>query len=1216
MIPKIFENNISASNQRLIAYLPDCISCTVTEERNSVFECYMTYPVNGNCFNEIQRERVLLVKANHSMEEQFFRIYRITKPLNGIVSVYAQHISYDLSNIPVMPFSYKNTSITTILDKLFENSGFTYQTNYSSAKKFTVTEPKSIRACLGGEDGSILSAWHGEFTFDNFTVKFQTARGTNRGVSIEYGKNLTDIEHDVDNSEAYTHLLPYAINDNTVITLDEKTLAISDTEFSRIKTFIVDLSEQFDDDVEITKANLKTVAQRYISENLVGTAIPSITVSFEPFTSEGNLLDRVDLCDTVTVRYPVYNIEGTAKVTSTIYNTLLERYESITLGELKSSMADTLQKQISKSTKKSEKAYDLFAEKMDTAVKSATETITGAKGGNVVIKQDNDGKPIELLIMDTNDTATATKVWRWNSGGLGYSSTGYSGTYGTAITSNGEIVANYITSGSLTANVIKAGKIESLDKASYWDIESGDIKIKGAIEATSLTLSDGVTIPFSKIGQTDTSGFLIKGGAISRIGDTGTITEASKAFEVSNDGLLIAANAVIYGGIYASYGTIAGWEIAGSTNRTNGFWPYSLSNIIDEQLTGIDPTTGKSVGMTRTDSQGNTVPVIKNRYAVFLRGGKGATKPSNVVIGVKQMKLNSADTYVNEDYGVESTSLPYSSTSTNWTNNSDYNFSVTASGEMTAKKGNIAGFNISSTSLTNGEFGLYPDGIKLPSYTVKIVMMAGSKFYVFKDGTLYCSAANITGNITATSLTLGDGVTLDYDNDISGNKPSTENFLIKGGAISKVGSGTLPSTSSDGSGTCFSVSSAGLLKAENAVIGGTIYAGSGVIGGWNISDKYISYKSSSASWGDNNTFILHPTGTSDSTSYTVAGQSVKNLNIICGSNFGVDTSGTLYAKGAKIAGEIKATSGEIGGWKIGTNLTYKQTDSLSYGSNNTALIAPAGTSGEYTYGSLKQSGWVLGIGSGFGVDNKGHLEASDIKITGGQLNINGNFVVTKLGICACSGMTATSMAVRDNFYIHDNVYINCKDPDASTTNYKIGIQWLSGSGVTFGASSQATTIVGSTVEVGNTGNTSTVWIDSKGYIYIGTKTDTTAIYLRTTAYNKDSAVITSDAAKKYDVKSIDEKQEKFFKMLNPVNFKFIDGTSNRDHTGFIAQEVKEAINDAGLTTNDVAAYVEYEEEGQSTCGLRYEEFIALNTYMIQKLMKRIEQLENKINSEV
>jgi len=113
------------------------------------------------------------------------------------------------------------------------------------------------------------------------------------------------------------------------------------------------------------------------------------------------------------------------------------------------------------------------------AVNSATGLITGQNGGVIVTNTDANGYPIEMLIMNTSDISTATHVWRWNINGLGYSSTGYLGPYTTAITADGQIVADFITTGTLTANIIKAGILKSANNTTWINMEDGSFSFGG-----------------------------------------------------------------------------------------------------------------------------------------------------------------------------------------------------------------------------------------------------------------------------------------------------------------------------------------------------------------------------------------------------------------------------------------------------------------------------------------------------------------------------------------------------------------------------------------------------------------------------------------------------------------------------------------------------------------------------------------------------------------
>ena len=489
MIPILYSANVTDFSTFGLGVLTDTISCEVTEERNGVFECLLKYPVSGQHYGLITKECIIKAKPNDTAADQAFRIYRITKPLNGIVTIYGQHISYDLANVPVLPFSAESQSPQLILLQLLAgDTRFTGWTDYSDAKAFSVTQPKSVRACLGGTDGSMLSKWHGEFEWDNFTVKFHSHRGQKTGVVIEYGKNLTALEQDEDSSGVYTALLPYAVyseegsDTETVVTLTEVTLPIVTSEIVRAKTLIMDFSGEFESGSAITEDELRAKANAYISANPLGATIPTVTVSFEPLWKQPEysaLLERVKLCDTVTIRHSALGVSVSAMVIQTVYDTLAERYVSISLGQSKSSMITTVS-EVQTAVSKVESTVGRFPKLLQTAISKATGLITGQSGGYVVINTDSEsGQPYELLILDAPSIYDAVNVWRWNVGGLGFSKNGYNGPYETAITADGQIVADFITSGSLVANIIKAGVIQSQDGSSYWDLETGEVVIRG-----------------------------------------------------------------------------------------------------------------------------------------------------------------------------------------------------------------------------------------------------------------------------------------------------------------------------------------------------------------------------------------------------------------------------------------------------------------------------------------------------------------------------------------------------------------------------------------------------------------------------------------------------------------------------------------------------------------------------------------------------------------
>ena len=331
-----------------------------------------------------------------------------------------------------------------------------------------------------------MDLWGGEYEWDNFKVIHHQGRGKNTGVVIEYGKNLTDLEHDDENTDVYTDLLPYAVitaedGTETVVTLPEVLLPISDTTLVQRKTRIRDFTEYFDEENPVTVDGLRAYANKYIANNPLGIPTPTLTVAFEPLWKQPEyaaVLERVSLCDTVTIRHSLLGITAKAKVITTVYDSLAEKYVSVSLGSAKANLLNKVSDTEAAVEEVSTK-IDRFPALISSAVSNATGLITGQTGGYVVIHTDADsGQPYELLILDAPSIEEAVNVWRWNVGGLGFSSSGYNGPYETAITADGQIVADFITSGSLVANIIKAGVIQSQDGSSYWDLETGEVVLR------------------------------------------------------------------------------------------------------------------------------------------------------------------------------------------------------------------------------------------------------------------------------------------------------------------------------------------------------------------------------------------------------------------------------------------------------------------------------------------------------------------------------------------------------------------------------------------------------------------------------------------------------------------------------------------------------------------------------------------------------------------
>jgi phage minor structural protein len=480
MIPILFSENATTFTSNGLGRLADAIKCVVREERNGAYELEMEYPITGVHFEDITESKIIYAVPADGKYPQPFRIYKIEKGIAGKIRIYAEHITYQANHIPVMPFEANTAAaaMAMLQSNAISNNPFTLWTDVSAQAHYIQEVPESIRARLGGQDGSILDLYGGEFEWDNYMIKLHQHRGQNRGVVLRYGKNILDLSQENNITSTYTAVCPYVkeSEDDPLITLPEKYIAASNAgnyPYLRIKS--VDFTKEFEEGEEITIAALRQKTNDYIVANNIGIPKVSIKVSFVALwqTEEyKNIapLERVNLCDTVTVRFEKLGVDAQAKVIKTEYNVLLDRYNSIELGESKSTISATVATQEQRIV--TEVDSDLLR-----AQKHATELITGGLGGYVVLKRNANGKPEELLIMDKENIEEAVHVWRYNKNGWGYSSTGYNGLFTLAATLDGGFVADFITTGTLNAALVKTGMLSDKAGNNYWDMVTGDFSL-------------------------------------------------------------------------------------------------------------------------------------------------------------------------------------------------------------------------------------------------------------------------------------------------------------------------------------------------------------------------------------------------------------------------------------------------------------------------------------------------------------------------------------------------------------------------------------------------------------------------------------------------------------------------------------------------------------------------------------------------------------------
>lgn len=595
MIPILYDSKETDFTRNGIGFLKDCISCTVTEERNGTYEATFKYPIAGWLFSEITTDRIVKLKANETSELQLFRIYKPSKPLNGIVTFKAQHISYDLNINPVLPFTIDDINANTALSEVLDNCCFEHNfkavSDIETISKLSIETPVSARNCLGGMSGSILDNFGGEYEFDNFTVKLHKQRGADNGVSIEYGKNLTGLTFETDISNTYTSIMPYAKSNETVITLPEKTIQLdSASNFGCARCKIVDFSSYFGQNETINTSTLREKAKSYLKANAIDDIKTSVKVSFVHLWQSKEyekyaLLERVRLCDTVSVKYNALGVSVKTKVIKTTYDTLNERYTSLELGEAKSNFASTMNN-VNFQMSSMQTAINEQPSVMQKAIDNATDIITGQKGGNILLYPKE--QPQELLIMNSNSIETATKMWRFNIGGLGHSKNGYNGPFGLAITMDGQIVADYITAGTLNANLIKAGVLQGIKiiaetgSIAGWKMQNGIlISDDGTMELDSVS---------NKITVNDTDG-----NALMTINKSGVRFWRGES-EIGKIGITSNSSGTAYG---LTFDLIDGDAMTWSVyDATAGAYHNKVRYTKENGFVVYDDITGSSVNAT------------------------------------------------------------------------------------------------------------------------------------------------------------------------------------------------------------------------------------------------------------------------------------------------------------------------------------------------------------------------------------------------------------------------------------------------------------------------------------------------------------------------------------------------------------------------------------------------------------------------------------------
>lgn len=505
MIPILYAASETDFTTNGIGLLTDAVSCTVTEERNGAYEATLVYPAKGHLAEYIAEDAIIKAKANDTDEPQLFRIYKSGKQIGSNTTWNAEHISYELTGNPVERFSVSGVNAEQALNRLLAAAVFKHKytgtSDITTVNSTSIADVVSVRKALGGVKGSILDTWGGEYHFNNYRIELLKARGADNGVTIEYGKNLTDAKQERNIANIVTAIFPYAKytpegEENEVyISLKEKTLVhagAADYAYKRCE--IVDFSSEWESGTIITEDMLRVKAEAYLEKISTEPDI-NITLSYAQLKKTKDykniqVMENVALCDTVTVRIDKLQIEATAKIVKVKYDSLKEHYDTMEIGSVRTNLTKQLtatQQEVTESIKKNQTRAEQIKKQIEQTIADTTAAITGNSGGYVVLYPEKN--PQEIYILDQPELSKAKNVWRWNLAGLGHSSTGVNGKFTTAITADGQIVADFITAGELTGAILKAGTVY----AEALDVEYRNTVTKYADDAANKAYEDSLS---------------------------------------------------------------------------------------------------------------------------------------------------------------------------------------------------------------------------------------------------------------------------------------------------------------------------------------------------------------------------------------------------------------------------------------------------------------------------------------------------------------------------------------------------------------------------------------------------------------------------------------------------------------------------------------------------------------------------------------------------
>ena len=346
MIPILYDKTETLFASNGLGRLRDCISAVVTEERNGVYELDFEYPMSAEDFNQIQIGRIVGVTHDDTDDIQPFDIVSYSRPIDGVVTFHCVHISYRQSYLTATGSNINSLADAfTLLSTAEPDNPFTYWTDKDSTGFMASADgtPRTVRQMLGGVEGSILDAYGGEYEWDKFLVKLHSSRGQLRNFSIRYGVNMLDYKEDFDSQGTYSSCIPYWTDGETKVVGDRQDSPTA-TVTGRGECVPIDVSDKFES--QPTKAQVEAMGLSMLTSKQTALPTQNIHVEFVRLQDLGyedlSSLMQCKLCDTIKVVFPDYNATGQFKIVKTVWNVLKDRFDSMELGDLSTTLSEAL----------------------------------------------------------------------------------------------------------------------------------------------------------------------------------------------------------------------------------------------------------------------------------------------------------------------------------------------------------------------------------------------------------------------------------------------------------------------------------------------------------------------------------------------------------------------------------------------------------------------------------------------------------------------------------------------------------------------------------------------------------------------------------------------------------------------------------------------------------------------------------------------------------